>query len=125
MKRDASSDMTLWRIHGLELHLDMGDADTVERYEKALDQMGEAVPQDASRGTSAYIRAYCQAFRTMYDTLFGAGTSEQIFADIPDNLRKYNAVYGDFLSFVSTQASQAQAEIVQIKKKYLPRGGRS
>lgn len=116
--------LTIWKINGLELHLDIEDADTVERYEEALDQLGQDVPQDKSDGAAAYIRAYCKAFRTLYDSLFGEGTASRIFADVPDSLRKYTAVYGDFLAFVSKQAAQSQAERVQIRRKYLPKGGK-
>lgn len=117
-------DLTIWKINGLELSLDIEDADTVERYEAALDQLEADVPKDKSEGAAAYIRAYCKAFRTLYDSLFGDGTAARIFADVPDNVRKYTAVYGDFLAFVSKQAAQSQADMVQIRRKYLPKGGK-
>lgn len=117
-------DLTIWKINGLDLSLDIEDADTVERYEAALDQLEADVPKDKSEGAAAYIRAYCKAFRTLYDSLFGDGTAARIFADVPDNVRKYTAVYGDFLAFVSKQAAQSQAEMVQIRRKYLPKGGK-
>ena len=75
-------DLTIWHIHGLELPLDIEEADTVEKYEAALAQLEQDVPEDKSAGAAAYIRAYCKAFRTFYDTLFGEGTAEQIFAGI-------------------------------------------
>ena len=117
-------DLTIWHIHGLELPLDIEEADTVEKYEAALAQLEQDVPEDKSAGAAAYIRAYCKAVRTFYDTLFGEGTAEQIFAGIPDHARRYTAVYGEFLTFVAKQAAQSQAESMQLKKKYLPKGGR-
>ena len=117
-------DLTIWHIHGLELPLDIEEADTVEKYEAALAQLEQDVPEDKSAGAAAYIRAYCKAFRTFNDTLFGEGTAEQIFAGIPDHARRYTAVYGEFLTFVAKQAAQSQAESMQLKKKYLPKGGR-
>ena len=87
-------------------------------------QLEQDVPEDKSAGAAAYIRAYCKAFRTFYDTLFGEGTAEQIFSGIPDHARRYTAVYGEFLTFVAKQAAQSQAESMQLKKKYLPKGGR-
>ena len=104
--------------------LDIEDADTVEKYEAALAQLEQNIPADKSGGTAAYIRAYCKAFRTLYDTLFGDGTAEQIFAGISDNARQYTAVYGEFLTFVAKQAAQAQEAQRQLQKKYLPKGGR-
>lgn len=117
-------DLTIWNINGLELHLDIEDADTVERYEAAMDQLEADVPKDKNDGAAPYIRGYCKAFRILYDALFGNGTAARIFADVPDNIRKYTAVYGDFLAFVSKQAAQSQAEMVQIRRKYLPKGGK-
>ena len=111
-------DLTIWHIHGLELPLDIEDADTVEKYEAALAQLEQDMPEDKSAGVAAYIRAYCKAFRTFY------GTAEQIFSGISDNARRYTVVYGEFLTFVAKQAAQSQAESMQLKKKYLPKGGR-
>lgn len=117
-------DFTTWKINGLELHLDIEDADTAEKYETAMDQLESDFPKDKSGGTSAYIRAYCRAFRALYDTLFGDGTADQIFDGISDNMRKYTTVYGEFLAFISKQAAQSQAEMVQLRRKYLPKGGK-
>lgn len=117
-------DLTTWKINGLELSLDIEDADTVEKYESAMEQLEADFPKDKSDGAAAYIRAYCKAFRTLYDSLFGDGTAARIFADVTDNVRKYTAVYGDFLAFVSKQAAQSQADMVQIRRKYLPKGGK-
>lgn len=117
-------DLTTWKINGLELSLDIDDADNVEKYEAAMEQLEADFPKDKSEGAAAYIRAYCKAFRTLYDSLFGDGTAARIFADVPDNVRKYTAVYGDFLAFVSKQAAQSQADMVQIRRKYLPKGGK-
>ena len=89
-------DLTTWKINGLELSLDIDDADNVEKYEAAMEQLEADFPKDKSEGAAAYIRAYCKAFRTLYDSLFGDGTAARIFADVPDNVRKYTAVYGDF-----------------------------
>mgnify|MGYP000747875139 FL=1 len=55
-------DLTIWHIHGLELPLDIEEADTVEKYEAALAQLEQDMPEDKSAGAAAYIRAYCKAF---------------------------------------------------------------
>ena len=33
--------MKTWNVNGCELHLDLTDADAVERYESAFDQLSE------------------------------------------------------------------------------------
>lgn len=117
-------DLTIWNVNGLELHLDIEDADTVEQYEAAMERLETDMPSDKSAGAAAYIRAYCKAFRTLFDNLFGDGTAAKIFADISDNARRYTAVYGEFLAFVAKQAEQSRAEMAQVCRKYLPKGGK-
>lgn len=116
--------LTVWEVNGLNLELDIADADTLEHYEMCIDRLKTTVPDRSSlSGMAAYIRAYCKAHRDLYDALFGEGTGEKIFADVPDNVRRYNAVYAGFLAFVAKQAGAANAEMAAIQQKYLPRGG--
>ncbi len=116
--------LTVWSVNGQKLELDITDADTLERYENSIDQLKTAVPERASLPSmAAYVRAYCKAHRDLYDALFGKGTGEKIFADVPDNVRRYNAVYASFLAFVAKQAGAANAEMAAIQQKYLPKGG--
>ena len=37
--------MKTWNVNGCELHLDLTDADAVERYESAFDQLSEEAAQ--------------------------------------------------------------------------------
>lgn len=113
---------TIWEIGGLKLPLDLEDADTVERYEAAVESLERNFPKDRSGSTSEYIRSCCSAYRQMFDQLFGEGTAEKLFAGVPDNLRRYTAVYGELLSFVAKQAAKSQAELQQLSRKYLPGG---
>lgn len=111
----------IWEINGVSLELDLQDADTSERYERAFAEMKnneDALPKDGK--LSERIRAYCKLYRDVFDNLFGTGTSEKIFAGVPDNAEKYEDIYFNFLNFVSAQ----QQEIVQRKAerffKYRP-----
>lgn len=118
-------EQTIWNVNGQEFYLDIADADTVERYEAALSTLEAEMPQQSDMRSSASIRAYCKAFRTMFDALFGAGAGAQIFGGIPDNIRRYTAIYGDFLAFVAKQAASSQAEMTQLRNRYLPKGGKA
>ena len=113
--------MAIWKINDTELEFDVTDADMMERYEMAM----KALPQDmphAVKGIpySKQLRAYCKAYRKMYDTIFGKNTSEKIFAGIPDSLQKYNSVYAKMLAFVEEQGEIVQDEMREIKEKYAP-----
>lgn len=118
--------LTIWEINDLHLELDITDADTVERYEHAMNGLVKDIPAVGTVGlsTSAYIRAFCKAHRNMYDALFGKGTGAKIFDGIPDSIIKYNAIYGKFLAFASRQSNSASTEIKQLHEKYLPKGAK-
>lgn len=117
----SQENIRAWEINGLSLALDLADADVMERYEKAFDIMDDeekALPKDG-RG-SAFIRAYCQMYRNLYDNVFGAGTSDLIFKDVPTNSEKYDEIYDDFLNAVGEirmSIVQRQAKIIE---KYIP-----
>ena len=116
--------MKTWNVNGCELHLDLTDADTVERYESAFDQLSEEaaqIPEDAR--ASVRIRAYCAMYRRLYDRIFGEGTSEQIFREIPDNTTAYDGVYASFLEFAAAQTTEiakAKAERAEHLRRFLP-----
>lgn len=116
-------DLTLWKIHDKEFILDLGDADTLDRYDAAMEQLKSAASVK-NLSSSAAIRAYCAAFRSLYDALLGDGAAAQIFAGVPDNVRKYNAVYAKFLAFVSKQAASVRNEMADLRRKYIPKGGK-
>lgn len=111
----------IWEINGLSLELDLGNADVMERYENAFDEMGEAEKQLPKDGKgSVRIRAYCRLFRDLYDRIFGGGTSEKIFKGIPDSTDAYDEVYCAFLEFVAAQKTAAIAEKSERFSKYKP-----
>lgn len=116
-------ELTIWEINDLQLELDITDADTAERYEKAVDKLKKNIPKSGAVGlkTSAYIRAYCKAHRNLYNTLFGDNAGDKIFANSSDSIIKYNAVYGKFLAFVAKQSNSASHEIEELHKKYSPK----
>lgn len=116
-------DLTIWHIHGLELPLDIEEADTVEKYEAALAQLEQNMPADKSGGTAAYIRAYCKAFRTLYDTLFGDGTAEQIFSDFGQCTAVYRSVRR-ISDLCGKTGGTGTGSTKTAAKKYLPKGGR-
>lgn len=108
-----------WEINGLNLELDLEDADCMERYENAFEEMKKEeneVPKDGK--ASMRIRAYCRLFRNLYDNIFGEGTSEKIFKDIPDNTDAYDKIYFEFLEFVTAQRTSAAETRNERMSKY-------
>ncbi len=113
--------MAIWKINDTELEFDVTDADMMERYEMAMQALSLDMPHNV-RGIpySKQLRAYCKAYRKMYDTIFGKNTSEKIFAGIPDSLQKYNTVYAKLLAFVAEQGKIVQDEMREIQETYAP-----
>lgn len=114
----------IWTYGEVSLTLDMADAVTVERYEDAFDQLAKeaaSLPKDGR--ASARIRAYCAMYRRLFDRLFGEGTADALFQDIPDNTDRYDEVYGAFLQFIAAQTAaitkQKEARAAQLRR-FLP-----
>lgn len=113
--------MKTWKINGLELALDMEDADTAERYESAFDIMMQEEKETKNIvRLSQKIRAYCKIFRNLYDRIFGEGTSAKIFENVPENCAEYDRIYCDFLDFVKNQRSDSAQRKSRILTKYSP-----
>lgn len=115
------SQNTTWEINGVSLTIDLQDADQMERYEEAFEKMSadeQTIPKDGK--ASARIRAYCTMFRNLYDHIFGAGTSDRIFAGQPMSTVVYDIVYESFLGFVQGQLVSASERRDQILQKYRP-----
>lgn len=110
-----------WEINGVSLPIDLEDADVMERYENAFEQMQQAelsIPKDGK--ASERIRAYCKMYRDLYDRIFGEGTSEKIFAGQPTSAAVYEDVYDSFLACVREQTANAAERRAERISKYRP-----
>ncbi|MBD5142088.1 MAG: hypothetical protein HDT22_00505 [Ruminococcus sp.] len=109
----------IWKINKNEFELDMEDAETAERYLSAIEALDNA--KDANFSNLAEkIHVYCKAFRNFYDMLLGENASEKIFANIKDNIRKYDEIYTSLLDFIAKQRAVSSNRMNQIKAKYAP-----
>lgn len=111
----------VWEINGISLPLDLEDADVMERYENAFEQMSSAEKTIRLDGrASGRIRAYCNLYRKLYDNLFGAGTADKIFAGQPMSASVYELTYMSFLDFVRAQTAEATERRNALLTKYQP-----
>lgn len=114
----------VWEINGISLPLDLEDAEVMERVEDAFDAMEQEekqIPKDGKK--SVRIRSYCYLFRNLFDHIFGEGTSEQIFKDMPMTAAVHSEAYLSFLEFIRAQraeAAQAAQECRERLNKYRP-----
>ena len=100
--------MSMLKICGQELELDLFDADTMEVYEKSLDKVVER-SKEAKKHTELSnaegIRETCGIVKDFFDEIFGEGTSEKLFKG-KDNL----LVCMDAFGIVSSEANSAGSE---------------
>lgn len=111
----------IWQINGKAFELDLTDADTVERYENAFEDMAEAeklIPKDGK--ASERIRACCGLFKKLFDTIFSDGTSDIIFEGIPTSISAYEEIYYSFLDFAQAQFEADTKQRAARLTKYTP-----
>jgi len=104
-------------INGVALEFDILDADTAERYEaatKALQKDLSALDLKAISSAEA-IRQECQIVFAYFDTIFGAGTAEAIFAG-KVNLNRCM----DALELLTESSKSQQKKFSERAQKYRP-----
>lgn len=110
-----------WEIRGLSLPLDLEDADTMERYEDAFAAMsGEERKIQKDGRQSERIRAYCMLYRSLFARIFGEGTAEKLFADVPMSAAAHEEIYLSFLDFARAQTKAAMERRAARLQKYKP-----
>lgn len=103
-------------INGVALHVDAEDAAFMQRYESAA----AAIPNQPIKEDAAGIQQYCQTYRTFFNQLFGDGTAESIFSDVPDNCRAYDKIFEILLKAIFEQRIAAKLRLVEAVKRYAP-----
>lgn len=110
----------IWKINGLELELDLEDADVFEKTMKAFEQMDEDGKNINKVGSMPeFIRAYCDVHYKVYDRIFGEGTGEKIFGG-KKNTRVCEETWDEFLEWMQAAVKKANARRLQLNKKYMP-----
>lgn len=109
-------DMYTVAINGVALHVDAEDAAFMQRYAAAA----AAIPSQPTKDDADGIRQYCKSFRVFFDTLFGGGTADAVFADVPDNRREYEKIFMQLLKAMFEQRVAAKLRLVEAVKRYAP-----
>ena len=74
--------MSMLKICGQELELDLFDADTMEIYEKSLNKVVKRTKEAAKHtelSNAEGIRETCGIVKDFFDEVFGDGTAEKLF----------------------------------------------
>lgn len=110
----------MWEINGISLQLDFEDAETLERYEQAFNTL-EKTEFPSRNKPAEFIRAYCKAFRKLYDDIFDYEVSKDIFKNIKDNSRLYDETFESFLDYVTSVSNKANQRRIKVFTKYSPK----
>lgn len=100
---------TIWSINGLELEMDLDDAETLEKYEEAFTEMDvqeKEFPKDGK--TSEIVRRYCDLYYRLFENIFGKDNADKIVQK-KYHMGQWEEVYASFLKFASLQMNAINA----------------
>lgn len=108
--------MSMLKICGQELELELFDADVMEAYEKSMDKVvyrAEECKKHTEMSNAEGIREMCGIVKDFFDEVFGDGTSEKLFKG-KDNL----LVCMDAFGIVSTESNKMKGQATALTNKY-------
>lgn len=105
-------------INGINLELDLLDADVMEKYEQLNKELVDQVQKQdyTNMSTAEGMRYQCRTVDGFFDNLFGAGTAAKIFKGKENNLGIHMEAYAR----VCDLSNKANGEIYAIADKYTP-----
>lgn len=108
--------MSMLKICGQELELDLFDADVMEVYEKSMDKVvkrAEETKKHTKMSNADGIREMCGIVKDFFDEVFGEGTADKLFKD-KSNL----AICMDAFGIVSSETRKMKGQVNAITNKY-------
>ena len=108
--------MSIININGIDLELDLLDADVLEKYQDLNNEIVEKIKEPTQYqgiSTADALRKQCRYVEEFFDKLFGAGTAEKLFGG-GNNFR----IRADAFARVSAASNDAKKELASISDKY-------
>lgn len=108
--------MSIININGIDLELDLLDADVMEKYQNLNAEIAEKIKEPTqyqNLSTADGMRKQCRLIEEFFDKLFGAGTAQRLFGG-GNNLR----VRAEAFAKVSAASRDAMGELTSISDKY-------
>lgn len=108
--------MGVINVNGIDLDLNLLDADILEKYEKLNKEIVEKInekTQYENISTADGMRLQCKYVDEFFDGLFGDGTATKLFGNGHDLRIRMEA-----FAQVSSQGNSARTEIETITSKY-------
>lgn len=105
-------------ILGVELEIDLFDADQLEVYERENEKVAKDIKEPTQyegKSTADAIRIQCRIVDDFFDAVFGPGTAQKIFKG-KANILNHMEAFG----IVSQAARDARREFNMVEEKYAP-----
>lgn len=110
--------MSKMLFHGVELEIDLMDADIMEMFENNLEKIANEIKEPTQydgKKASEQIRLQCDYVDKFFEDTFGAGTSEKLFGT-SKNIRERLEAFG----IAANLGKQTGEEAKAIMKEYAP-----
>ena len=110
--------MSLYMLNGVEVEIDTGDADFIERYQRGLDgiqRMKDTIPKTGS--VSEIMKAECQMMYSFFDTVFGQGFGQKLFGG-KNNIELCEDTYFQLIDICNEQLKRTTARREERNRKY-------
>lgn len=93
--------MDKYTVKGVELEYDTFDVDSIERYEREMERVGEETRlEDQNESGPQRLRRICEAIIDFFDAVVSDGTAERIFGS-QVNVEVCFDAYSDFVNAVT------------------------
>lgn len=113
-------------VLGVELELDIFDADVYETYEAAVNEVSRKVSENEElegQKTSQKLRFQCVTIKEFFDEVFGSGTADKLFGgknNIKDCVDAYLAVLKTFKDEAGDLTTSMTNSREELMRKYEP-----
>lgn len=111
--------MSKFKINGVELELDLMEADTLAAYEQCMKDVSERIQdEDSYEGDTVAekLKYQCRVVREGFEGLFGAETVKKIFAGKENNLFVHMNAFSDLVG----EGQKSVAEMKALAAPFIP-----
>ena len=108
--------MSIININGIDLELDLLDADVMEKYQNLNAEIAEKIKEPTQYqgiSTADGMRKQCRYIEEFFDKLFGEGPAQRLFGG-GNNL----GVRAEAFAKVSAASGDAMGELTSLSDKY-------
>lgn len=103
------------QLKGMEFDFDFTDAEDLERYETAFEQLQKA--DTTAEKASEMVRKQCAATKAFFDAVLGKGAYEKLVSKPSSGLENANAIL-DFVEGYTQAMEQVEQQRAERLKKY-------